>query len=450
MNHISLYKSFLFIGFLLMQQCTLLGQNVSISPIAHAQRVYEQFAAGQGDSVYIGLSKEVQLQLTPDAFNGMYKQVEQQFGKLQSKGEWQVTQAQGHTFYFTDLKFAQGSLRFLLSFDADGCINTIRLMPVPQESVATSEATGYDKTKLSEREIIVTTDGFNLPGTLTMPVGKTNVPVVILVHGSGPNDRDETIGPNKPFRDIAWGLANAGIASIRYDKRTKVYGVKSVPTGRTMDYDVEAVDDAVSAVNKAKTLEGVAPDSIYVLGHSLGGTLAPRIAERAKGLKGIIILAGLARPLEDAVVQQTEYLSSLADSSALGKAQVAEIRQQAQNIKKLGTAAFDNKIPMLFNTPQSYWALANVYKPVAIASKLSLPILILQGERDYQVTMKDFGLWRAGLLKHKNVFFKSYPKLNHIMQEGVGKSTPAEYNKRSSVPVYLINDIASFIRNNRL
>lgn len=131
MNNISLYKSFLFVGFFLMQQYTLLGQNVSISPIAHAQRVYEQFAAGQGDSVYIGLSKEVQLQLTPDAFNGMYKQVEQQFGKLQSKGEWQVTQAQGHTFYFTDLKFAQGSLRFLLSFDADGCINTIRLMPVP-------------------------------------------------------------------------------------------------------------------------------------------------------------------------------------------------------------------------------------------------------------------------------------------------------------------------------
>ena len=323
-------------------------------------------------------------------------------------------------------------------------------MPVPQEPVVTSEATGYDKTKLSEGEITITTDGFNLPGTLTMPVGKTNVPIVILVHGSGPNDRDETIGPNKPFRDIAWGLANAGIASIRYDKRTKVYGVKSVPAGRVMDYDVEAVDDAVSAVNKAKTLEGVAPDSIYVLGHSLGGTLAPRIAERAKGLKGIIILVGLARPLEDAVVQQTEYLSSLADSSALGKAQVAEIRQQAQNIKKLGTAAFDNKIPMLFNTPQSYWALANAYKPVAVASKLSLPILILQGERDYQVTMEDFGLWRTGLLKHKNVFFKSYPKLNHIMQEGVGKSTPAEYNKRSSVPVYLINDIASFIRNNRL
>lgn len=450
MNNISLYKSFLFIGFFLMQQCTLLGQNVSISPIAHAQRVYEQFAAGQGDSVYTGLTKEAQLQLSPDAFNGMYKQVEQQFGKLQSKGEWQVTQAQGHTFYFTDLKFAQGSLRFLLSFDADGCINTIRLMPVPQESVATSEATGCDKTKLSEREIIVTTDGFNLPGTLTMPVGKTNVPVVILVHGSGPNDRDETIGPNKPFRDIAWGLANAGIASIRYDKRTKVYGVKSVPAGRVMDYDVEAVDDAVSAVNKAKTLEGVAPDSIYVLGHSLGGTLAPRIAERAKGLKGIIILAGLARPFEDAVVQQTEYLSSLADSSALGKAQVAEIRQQAQNIKKLGTVAFDNKIPMLFNTPQSYWALANAYKPVAVASKLSLPILILQGERDYQVTMEDFGLWRTGLLKHKNVFFKSYPKLNHIMQEGVDKSTPTEYNKRSSIPVYLISDIASFIRNNKL
>lgn len=130
---------------------------------------------------------------------------------------------------------------------------------------------------------------------------------VILVHGSGPHDRDETIGPNKPFRDLAWGLAERGIAVVRYEKRTKAYGAACVPAGRELDYDTEAVDDAVAIVEQVRALPELAPDSVYVLGHSLGGTLAPRIAGRSKGLAGIIILAGLARPLEDALEEQFYY-----------------------------------------------------------------------------------------------------------------------------------------------
>ncbi|MDZ7606573.1 MAG: hypothetical protein U5K79_13515 [Cyclobacteriaceae bacterium] len=61
---------------------------------------------------------------------------------------------------------------------------------------------------------------------MTLPKGKNSFPIVLFVHGSGPNDRDETIGPNKPFRDIAYGLAEKGIASLRYDKRTFVYGIR--------------------------------------------------------------------------------------------------------------------------------------------------------------------------------------------------------------------------------
>ena len=101
-------------------------------------------------------------------------------------------------------------------------MNTIRLMPVPAAS--TAKPVAYNKEKMQERDITVGADDFKLPGTLTLPVGKKKAPVVILVHGSGPQDRDETVGPNKPFRDLAWGLAERGIATVRYDKRTKVYG----------------------------------------------------------------------------------------------------------------------------------------------------------------------------------------------------------------------------------
>lgn len=445
MNFSFLYKWALVLGLLLGHVVAVFAQDANMD---RAKHVYELFVANQGDSIHALLTEELQEKLSPEVFKDMFKQSEKQFGQLQSKGEWQKESAQGITLYHSDLKFERYSLRFLLSFDADGKMNTIRLMPVPAAS--TARPVVYNKEKMLERDVTVGADGFKLPGTLTLPVGKRKVPVVIFVHGSGPQDRDETVGPNKPFRDLAWGLAERGIATLRYEKRTKAYGAACVPEGREIDYDTESVDDAVAIAAWAKTLPEVDSDSVYVLGHSLGATLAPRIAEQADGLAGIILVAALARPFEDAIVEQVTYISSLKDSSDSAKKQIAEIKKQADNTKKLGTPEFDDKIPLLLDIPRSYWEFANAYKPVEVAVKLTLPMLILQGERDYQVTMEDFGLWRFGLLRNKNAFFKSYPKLNHILQEGSGKATPFEYERESPVVGYVMDDIVSFICNGNL
>ena len=299
MNFSFLYKWALVLGLLLGHVVAVFAQDANMD---RAKHVYELFVANQGDSIHALLTEELQEKLSPEVFKDMFKQSEKQFGQLQSKGEWQKESAQGITLYHSDLKFERYSLRFLLSFDADGKMNTIRLMPVPAAS--TARPVVYNKEKMLERDVTVGADGFKLPGTLTLPVGKRKVPVVIFVHGSGPQDRDETVGPNKPFRDLAWGLAERGIATVRYDKRTKVYGAACVPEGRNIDYDTESVDDAVAIIAWAKELPEVDADSVYVLGHSLGATLAPRIAEQADGLTGIILVAALARPFEDAIVEQ--------------------------------------------------------------------------------------------------------------------------------------------------
>lgn len=445
MNVSFLYKWALVLGLLLGHVLAVFAQDTNMD---RAKHVYELFITDQADSIHALLSEELQKQLSPEVFRGMLRQTERQFGKLLSQGEWQKESAQGITLYYSDLQFERYSLRFLLSFDADGKMNTIRLVPVPATS--TAQPLAYDKEKMLERSVTVGAAGFRLPGTLTLPACEGKHPLVILVHGSGPQDRDETIGPNKPFRDLAWGLAARGIATLRYEKRTKVYGAACVPEGREMDYDTECVDDVVETVRWAKAQPDVAADSVYVLGHSLGATLAPRIAKRADGVAGIVLVAALARPLEDAVVEQTAYVSSLTDASGVAGQQIEDIKRQADNIKKLGTPEFDDKIPLLLGIPRSYWAFANVYKPVEVAAELALPMLILQGERDYQVTMEDFGLWRLGLLRNKNAFFKSYPKLNHLLQEGSGKATPFEYYRESPVAGYVIEDIASFIRNGSL
>lgn len=319
-----------------------------------------------------------------------------------------------------------------------------------QEPQQTASAT-YSREGLTEREVVVGAPGFELPGTLTLPLGASvdaKVPCLILVHGSGPNDRDETLGPNKPFRDLAWGLAEQGIATLRYDKRTRVYGANCVPAGRELDYDTEVVDDAVAIVAWAKRQPELLPEGVFLLGHSLGGSLAPRIAERVEGLAGVVIMAGVVRSLGEVLLDQVTYIASLSGTvSPEVQAQLDMLKLQIDNVKKLDTVEFDSNIPLPMGLPASYWRMENAYRPAEVAARLSLPMLILQGERDYQATMTDFGLWQINLLGRSDVTYKAYPGLNHLMQEGEGKAVPQEYMKVAPVAPYVITDIAGFIRS---
>ena len=157
---------------------------------------------------------------------------------------------------------------------------------------------------------------------------------MVLVHGSGPNDRDETIGANKPFRDLAWGLATRSIAVLRYEKRTKQYPGKLMATGvGQFTAQEESIDDALSAVGQLRGTEGIDPKRIFVLGHSLGGTLAPRIGQADPKITGLIIMAGSTRPLEDMVVEQTRYLISLNGTpTAEGEAKLSEVQLIAAKV----------------------------------------------------------------------------------------------------------------------
>ena len=108
---------------------------------------------------------------------------------------------------------------------------------VPESASAAYVTPAYvDVTSFTETEVTVGSGQWALPGTLTIPRGAGPFPGVVLVHGSGPNDRDETIGPNKPFRDLAQGLASKGIAVLRYEKRTKFYAEEVIGLVDTPDW----------------------------------------------------------------------------------------------------------------------------------------------------------------------------------------------------------------------
>jgi len=289
-------------------------------------------------------------------------------------------------------------------------------------------------------EAPVTVGPAALPGVLMLPWGKGPFPAVVLVHGSGAHDLDETIGPQKPFRDLALGLAARGIASVRYEKRNHAH-----PDQFTADrkYTVaeESVDDAVAAVQLAAAAPAIDARRVWVVGHSLGGFLAPRIAAHAPGgVAGIVILAGSTRPLEELVIEQVRYLEG-ADSPDMAKAEAF-----AKIVRDPGLADGQTVDMLGASIPGSYFLDLRRYDPVRTVAALRVPVLVLQGERDYQVRRADYDGWVKGLAGHASARLQLYPALNHLFEAGSGESRPTEYLRPGlHIAPEVIADIATFI-----
>lgn len=360
-----------------------------------------------------------------------------QYGELRT-GDAEETKSGQYQLVKMPLLNEPQNLMVQFAFNAEHKMLGFTFVPKAKASLYKDPA--YANPSLyTEEKIAISSGDFRLPGILTKPKTGNNFPVVILVHGSGPGDRDAAVGNTKAFRDLALGLAAKGIATIRYDKRTRVYGPRSAPDGVALTIKEEVTDDVQAAVKLAQQLPDLNAKKIVVLGHSLGAMLAPKIAAEQQGLAGIIMMSAPARPFGPTIKDQFAYLVKDPE-------QRQKQLQLADEIAHADTVKDQRKLMM--GIPASYFTNLNQYNQVKVAKALKLPVLVLQGERDYQVTLKDLAIWRAELGKNKNVTIKSYPKLNHLYTEGSGElSTPVEYETPANVPLYVIEDIANWILN---
>ena len=369
--------------------------------------------------------------------------VQAQAGAFRAQHGITLTRTGRFTVAAVTCEFANASLDVQLAYDAAGLVAGLHLVPTPTPWEAAAYVT---PSAFRAEDATVGSGALALPATLTVPIGPGPFPAVVLVHGSGPNDRDESVGGVKVFRDLAEGLSSRGIAVLRYEKRTRAHPASF--TG-TFTVDQETVDDAVLAAALLRARKDIDPRRVFVLGHSLGGMMAPRIGVRDPRLAGLVILAGTTRPLEDVITEQTAYLARAAGADSMqAKPQLDALRKGVAAVRALTPADSASLTPVM-GAPASYWLDLRGYHPPAVAATLRMPMLVLQGERDYQVTMADFAAWKQALGGRKDVVLRTYPALNHLFVAGTGPSLPAEYAARAHVDAAVVSDIAGWIRGVR-
>jgi dienelactone hydrolase len=382
-----------------------------------------------------------------DKLQAVWKGLRGQVGALQKQTGLRKEKKDGFDVVVVTCAFEKATLDVRITFTADRQVTG--LFFAPSQSATPYKAPSYvRRDSFREMEVKLGTGEWTLPGTLAVPEGDGPFVAVVLVHGSGAHDRDETIGPNRPFRDLAWGLASRGIAVLRYEKRTKQYGVKMAGL-KDLTVKEETIDDALAAGALLRKTAKIDPKRVFLVGHSLGAMVAPQVGELDPGFAGLILLASPTRPLEDLLIEQTTYLLSLGGPlSAEQKAALDKLKTQVARIKEGKVTADTPASELPLGVPGSYWLGLRAIRPAETAAKLKQPLLILQGERDYQVTMTDFDGWKKALGQRKNVELKSYPKLNHLFMEGAGetKAKPAEYEKEGHVAQEVIEDIAAWIK----
>jgi len=393
------------------------------------------------------LSPLAKTKLTPDFLRGQVGAEIKSFGTSGSVGSPVTAQDGGNTLISFPVKFEHGTVNFQFTVNGAGQIAGLYLRPAAAPLPALWKRPAYSTPgSFVEHQIWVGSEPWKLGGTLTVPVGKGPFPGVVLVHGPGPLDRDEAIASNRIFRDIAEGLSSRGIAVLRYDKRSKIYGEKMSEMDFTLND--ETVDDAVKAVALLRARPEIDAARVFVLGHSLGGYASPRIAAKDGRLAGLIFLAANARPIEDVSLESNEYLVHMGTNpppEVLKR--LEDLRAEVTKVKQLQPGKANP--PVVMGLPCAYLLDLKGYDPAAQIKRMPMPVLVLQGERDFQVTMKDFGIWKGAFASRQNAVFHSYPALNHLFMTGTSKSSPSEYRKAGNVDGAVIADIAAFVQGGR-
>ncbi len=340
----------------------------------------------------------------------------------------------------TTLMYENNGLTLKYTFDKDLVLQGFfcNYSGIPYD---TSKELVSDKYK----EIKLVLGEHKLEGILTLPSFIKSADCVVMVQGSGASDMDETIGAaaNKPFSDIAHSLGENGIASVRFNKRYFQYPELA---GEEVTINDEVLEDVYAAISFAYDTGYVNPQRIFILGHSMGGMLAPKIAYDNPRVAGIIIMAGTPRSLADVLYDQN--IDAINADKSISEEEKEKAAAELEVLKDKANNAKENGNEKPFGIADKYWHSINEATDTRYLLNTNKPMLIIQGSEDFQIKADtDFAKYKELLKGYKNVSFRLYDGLNHLFMKTNGKTDLTEYNIKGRVDAVVVSDIIDFIAN---
>lgn len=413
-----------------------------------ATKAFEAFRSKQMDSVYDNFDDAVKAKVSVDQLNQGWDPIAAQFGQFKSMGPIRALKQGPIEVRILPCTFEKTNKDFWIFFT--GAKKIVGIAPMePNKDIPPKPTPNPNGEPGEDIPIVVGSGQWALPGSLTLPVGDGPFPAVVLVHDAGAQDRDETIGANKPFQELAKGLSAKGVAVLRYEKRTKQHALAIASSATPLTVKEETVDDALAAVKTLRLNDAIDGKRVYVLGHGLGGMLVPRIGQGDPEIAGFIVLAGNYRSPADMIVDQRSYLATLnGPASTDAVKEINELKAEVAKIKALRPGVKPTSLFILGSAPE-YWLDLRGYNPAEAAKAITKPMMIVRGERDFQVTAEDFAKWQEALTGKSNVTFKTYADLNHLFIAGKGKGAPAEYDQPGRIPQPVIDELAAWVKKKK-
>lgn len=436
---------------LLLTSLPAMAQDAQDKEAFAVQYMTDLMSGEKNEELYGMFTDDVKAQFPREAFDAVWSQTTVMYGSFESFGSFVFQQAQGYDIYVLRLNMAKKDLLMQLTLDAKGKVAGFNFANAPKEEEAAPAESNLPE-GIVEEDVTVGEGEWALPGTLTLPKEGSSFPAVVLVHGSGPNDRDETVGSTKMFRDMAWKLAQNGVAVLRYDKRTFAHGNLFTPEiSVSFTVKEETVDDAILAGMLLAADSRIDSKRIFLVCHSLGAMLGPRIASESNGLyAGMVLMSGSPIPLTDIVIAQNEdILSKMTDEQ-----RVAEQPKLDAEMEKLDAllkmTAEETKMVTVFGMPGYYLYDMRQTDPSSLVLSLKLPTLIMQGGKDFQVSVENgLDAWKKAVGEQEFVMYKLYPELNHPLMVYIGdpalQYSLQEYNTPASLDETAANDIINWV-----
>lgn len=418
--------------------------------IKKPKEIIEYFQSGEVEAVYSQFDSSMSKVLTPPRLAPIWRQLTSNYGEFKGYGKQDSNSVDENLITNTDLNFEKAVINFMLSFDnktnkISGMYITEQEKIVIKDTVNIDLPSYIDTNSFKETKIIIK-DIFDLDGKLSVPNKYVKDIIFVLVHGSGPQDMDGSFGKHKFFENLAWGFASKGFGVVRYNKLTLQHGSALVREKPKMTQDDEYNNSILGSIDFIKMNSQLKDKKIFLIGHSQGASAITSFANN-KDISGLILLSGSPQKLYDIYTTQLEYIFNLEDGLNKSETKILEEHKLKVDYFQKNKSRFIPKDSLPLELNYEYLVHLDNFNPIENLKNTEKPTLIVSGGNDYQVTIKDFELWKKGLQNNANIKFELIENVNHIYGEIDKMSIPSDYRIYRPITSKLFEDIIKWINN---